>query len=116
MLHQRGERRTLLPVVFVSYTRRVLTCPELRQGEPRCSGRGSNRHRKRTFRGRDLARPRCGRATSGTLAIGPMVAPHRHVGDFGALDDEEKVEIYRLARWSGDTNFMSVLADLSMLP
>jgi ATP adenylyltransferase len=85
-----------------------------------------------------------------------MVAPHRHVGDFGALDDAEVVEIHRLAeegmralhdvyapdgfnlgwnlgrvagagvvdhvhlhvvpRWSGDTNFMPVLADVKVLP
>jgi ATP adenylyltransferase len=85
-----------------------------------------------------------------------MVAPHRHVGDFGGLDDDEVVEIQRLAdrgmralgevygpdgfnlgwnlgrvagagvvdhvhlhvvpRWSGDTNFMPVLADVKVLP
>jgi ATP adenylyltransferase len=85
-----------------------------------------------------------------------MVAPQRHVGDFGGLDDEEVVEIQRLAdrgmdalrklygpdgfnlgwnlgrvagagvidhvhlhvvpRWSGDTNFMPVLADVKVLP
>jgi ATP adenylyltransferase len=85
-----------------------------------------------------------------------MVAPVRHVGDFGALDPEEAVEIHRLAteslealnatyrpdgfnlgwnlgrvagagvvdhvhlhvvpRWSGDTNFMPVLADVKVIP
>jgi ATP adenylyltransferase len=85
-----------------------------------------------------------------------MVAPRRHVGEFGALDDDEVVEIHRLAargmralgelygpdgfnlgwnlgrvagagvvdhvhlhvvpRWSGDTNFMPVLADVKVLP
>jgi ATP adenylyltransferase len=85
-----------------------------------------------------------------------MVAPQRHVGDFGALDDDEVAAIHRLAdegmralgeiygpdgfnlgwnlgrvagagvvdhvhlhvvpRWSGDTNFMPVLADVKVLP
>jgi ATP adenylyltransferase len=85
-----------------------------------------------------------------------MVAPYRHVGDFGGLDDAEALEIHRLAaegiaalgkvfspqgynlgwnlgreagagivdhihqhvvpRWSGDTNFMPVLADVKVLP
>ena len=85
-----------------------------------------------------------------------MVAPYRHVGDFGALDDGESLEAHRLAaaamaalgtvfspegynvgwnlgrvagagivdhvhlhvvpRWSGDTNFMPVLADVKVLP
>jgi ATP adenylyltransferase len=85
-----------------------------------------------------------------------MVAPYRHVGDFGALDDAESLEAHRLAaramdalaavfspegynagwnlgrvagagivdhvhlhvvpRWSGDTNFMPVLADVKVLP
>jgi ATP adenylyltransferase len=85
-----------------------------------------------------------------------MVAPQRHVGEFGALDDGETTEIHRLAdegmralgeiyrpdgfnlgwnlgrvagagvvdhvhlhvvpRWSGDTNFMPVLADVKVLP
>jgi ATP adenylyltransferase len=85
-----------------------------------------------------------------------MVAPHRHVGDFGALERGEALEIHRLAdegmralfavyepdgfnlgrnlgrvagagvvdhvhlhvvpRWSGDTNFMPVLADVKVLP
>ena len=85
-----------------------------------------------------------------------MVAPARHVGSFGALTDEEALEVHRLAaealealaaayapdgsnlgwnlgraagagvvdhvhlhvvpRWSGDTNFMPVLADVKVLP
>jgi ATP adenylyltransferase len=85
-----------------------------------------------------------------------MVAPKRHAGDFGSLDDAEAVEIHRLAaaalralretyepdgfnlgwnlgrvagagvvdhvhlhvvpRWSGDTNFMPVLADVKVIP
>jgi ATP adenylyltransferase len=85
-----------------------------------------------------------------------MVAPHRHVGEFGALEDDEVLAIHRLAdegcralrtiyrpdgfnlgwnlgrvagagvvdhvhlhvvpRWSGDTNFMPVLADVKVLP
>jgi ATP adenylyltransferase len=81
-----------------------------------------------------------------------MIAPLRHVGELGALDDEEALEIHRLAakavsalaadghnlgwnlgraagagvvdhvhlhvvpRWSGDTNFMPVLADVKVLP
>ncbi len=85
-----------------------------------------------------------------------MVAPFRHVGDFGELEDEEALEIHRLAsqgiealaetfapqgynagwnlgrvagagvvdhvhlhvvpRWTGDTNFMPVLADVKVLP
>ena len=85
-----------------------------------------------------------------------MVAPIRHVGDFGELDDAEALETHRLAqqglgalaavygpqgynlgwnlgrvagagvvdhvhmhvvpRWSGDTNFMPVLADVKVLP
>jgi ATP adenylyltransferase len=85
-----------------------------------------------------------------------MVAPYRHVGDFGDLEDDEALEIHRLAsqglaalaevyapdaynlgwnlgrpagagvvdhvhqhvvpRWSGDTNFMPVLADVKVLP
>ena len=85
-----------------------------------------------------------------------MVAPVRHVGDFGELDDAEALEVHRLAaqalaalrsvyapdgfnigwnlgrvagagvldhvhlhavpRWSGDTNFMPVLADVKVLP
>jgi ATP adenylyltransferase len=90
--------------------------------------------------------------TSGHL----MVAPHRHVGEYGSLTDEEALEVHRLAavalralgtvfrpdghnlgwnlgraagagvvdhvhlhvvpRWSGDTNFMPVLADVRVLP
>ena len=90
--------------------------------------------------------------TSGHL----MVAPFRHVGSFGELDDEEALEIHRLAnaglealageygpdgynlgwnlgraagagvvdhvhlhvvpRWSGDTNFMPVVAETKVLP
>jgi ATP adenylyltransferase len=85
-----------------------------------------------------------------------MVAPYRHVGDFGALTPEEALEIHGLAatalgalgeamapqgfnlgwnlgrvagagivdhvhehvvpRWSGDTNFMPVLADVKVMP
>jgi ATP adenylyltransferase len=85
-----------------------------------------------------------------------MVAPYRHVGEFGGLDDAESLESHRLAaqamealaavfspdgynvgwnlgrvagagivdhvhlhvvpRWSGDTNFMPVLADVKVLP
>jgi ATP adenylyltransferase len=85
-----------------------------------------------------------------------MVAPRRHVGQFGALTDDEVLEINRLAvagidaltrvyrpdgfnlgwnlghaagagiaehvhlhvvpRWSGDTNFMPVLADVKVIP
>jgi len=85
-----------------------------------------------------------------------MVAPIRHVGDFGGLRDDEALEIHALARsglrvlgdaygpdgfnlgwnlgrvagagivdhvhlhvvprWSGDTNFMPVLADVKVLP
>jgi ATP adenylyltransferase len=85
-----------------------------------------------------------------------LVAPRRHVGAFGALDDAEALEIHRLAgrgvaalesvygaqgfnvgwnlgrvagaglpghvhlhvvpRWSGDTNYMPVLADVKVLP
>jgi ATP adenylyltransferase len=85
-----------------------------------------------------------------------MVAPVRHVGDFGELEDAEALEIHRLAeqglaalrrvyspdgfnlgwnlgrvagagvldhvhlhvvpRWSGDTNFMPVLADVKVIP
>jgi ATP adenylyltransferase len=85
-----------------------------------------------------------------------MVAPHRHVGEFGALHDAEVTAIHQLAeegmralgeiyrpdgfnlgwnlgrvagagvvdhvhlhvvpRWSGDTNFMPVLADVKVLP
>jgi ATP adenylyltransferase len=85
-----------------------------------------------------------------------MVAPARHVGDLGALTDEEALAVHRLAghtidalralyrpdgfnlgwnlgrvagagvvdhvhlhvvpRWSGDTNFMPVLADVRVLP
>jgi len=85
-----------------------------------------------------------------------MVAPKRHVGDFGGLAPEEAAEIHTLAargidalketyrpdgfnlgwnlgrvagagvvdhvhlhvvpRWSGDTNFMPVLADLKVIP
>jgi ATP adenylyltransferase len=85
-----------------------------------------------------------------------MVAPKRHVGDFGKLDQGEVLELHRLAssgmaalaklyapqgynagwnlgrvagagvvdhvhlhvvpRWSGDTNFMPVLADVKVLP
>jgi ATP adenylyltransferase len=85
-----------------------------------------------------------------------MVAPTRHVGDFGALEGAEALEVHRLAaqalaalralstpdgfnlgwnlgrvagagvvdhvhlhvvpRWSGDTNFMPVLADVKVLP
>ncbi len=85
-----------------------------------------------------------------------MVAPYRHLGDFGGLSDEEAVEVHRLARqalaalaatyapdgynlgwnlgrpagagivdhvhlhvvprWAGDTNFMPVLADVTVLP
>jgi ATP adenylyltransferase len=83
-------------------------------------------------------------------------APHRHVGAFEALSDEEALELHRCARsgvealraaygpdgfnigwnlgrvagagiadhvhlhvgprWSGDTNFMPVLADVKVLP
>jgi ATP adenylyltransferase len=85
-----------------------------------------------------------------------MVAPQRHVGDLGELEDEEVLEVHRLAssgigvlaetyepqgynlgwnlgrvagagvvdhvhlhvvpRWSGDTNFMPVLADVKVMP
>jgi ATP adenylyltransferase len=85
-----------------------------------------------------------------------MVAPERHVGDFGALEPDEVAEIHTLAargidaltdtyhpdgfnlgwnlgrvagagvvdhvhlhvvpRWSGDTNFMPVLADVKVIP
>jgi len=85
-----------------------------------------------------------------------MVAPFRHVGDFGDLDGDETLEIHRLGsramgalaetysphgynlgwnlgriagagvidhvhlhvvpRWTGDTNFMPVLADLKVMP
>jgi len=85
-----------------------------------------------------------------------MVAPRRHLGGFGALAEEEVLEIHRLAvsaidaldrlygpggfnlgwnlghiagagiadhvhlhvvpRWSGDTNFMPVLADVKVVP
>ena len=85
-----------------------------------------------------------------------MVAPERHVGAFGGLDDDEVTQIHALAdrvmraltelyspdgynlgwnlghvagagvvdhvhlhvvpRWSGDTNFMPVLADVKVLP
>ena len=85
-----------------------------------------------------------------------LVAPYRHVAEFGALDDAESLELHRLAarsmdalaaafspegynvgwnlgrvagagivdhvhlhvvpRWSGDTNFMPVLADVKVLP
>ena len=85
-----------------------------------------------------------------------MVAPYRHGSELGDLDDEEALEIHRLAaealealratyrpdganlgwnlgrvagagivdhvhlhvvpRWSGDTNFMPVLADVKVLP
>jgi ATP adenylyltransferase len=85
-----------------------------------------------------------------------MVAPVRHVGELGELDDAESLEIHRLAaaglealratyrpegfnlgwnlgrvagagitdhvhlhvvpRWSGDTNYMPVLADVKVLP
>ena len=85
-----------------------------------------------------------------------MVAPRRHEGEFGGLDDAEALEIHGLAaaalialrsayapdgynlgwnlgrvagagivghvhlhvvpRWSGDTNFMPVLADVKVLP
>jgi ATP adenylyltransferase len=85
-----------------------------------------------------------------------LVAPLRHVGEFGELSDDEALEIHRLAaagidtltseyrpngfnvgwnlgraagagiadhvhlhvvpRWSGDTNFMPVLADVKVLP
>jgi ATP adenylyltransferase len=85
-----------------------------------------------------------------------MVAPYRHLGNFGELDDAEALEAHRLAaegmaaldrvfspegynagwnlgrvagagivdhvhlhvvpRWSGDTNFMPVLADVKVLP
>ena len=85
-----------------------------------------------------------------------MVAPSRHVGDFTELDDDEALEVHRLAaqavaalrrtyapdgfnlgwnlgrvagagvvdhvhlhvvpRWSGDTNFMPVLADVKVIP
>lgn len=85
-----------------------------------------------------------------------MVAPYRHVGAFAELDDEEALELHRLAaagmaaleaafapdgynlgwnlgrvagagvvdhvhehvvpRWTGDTNFMPVLADVKVLP
>ena len=85
-----------------------------------------------------------------------MVAPMRHVGEFGELEPDEVAEIHALAargidalkstyrpegfnlgwnlgrvagagvvdhvhlhvvpRWSGDTNFMPVLADVKMIP
>ena len=85
-----------------------------------------------------------------------MVAPARHVGEFGALEPDEVAEIHALAargidvlkdtyhpegfnlgwnlgrvagagvvdhvhlhvvpRWSGDTNFMPVLADVKVIP
>ena len=85
-----------------------------------------------------------------------MVAPVRHIGDYGELDDDEALEIHRLTqsglgalaqeygpqgfnvgwnlgriagagvldhvhlhvvpRWTGDTNFMPVLADVKVLP
>jgi len=85
-----------------------------------------------------------------------MVAPMRHVGEFGALEPDEVTEIHALAaggidalkdtyrpdgfnlgwnlgrvagagvvdhvhlhvvpRWSGDTNFMPVLADVKVIP
>ena len=85
-----------------------------------------------------------------------LVAPVRHTGEFAELDDEEALELHRLAaggtaalaatyrpegynlgwnlgrlagaglldhvhlhvvpRWSGDTNFMPVLADVKVLP
>jgi ATP adenylyltransferase len=85
-----------------------------------------------------------------------LVAPRRHVAEFGKLDDAEALELHRLAaqgltalaetfaphgynvgwnlgrvagagivdhvhlhvvpRWSGDTNFMPVLADVKVLP
>jgi ATP adenylyltransferase len=85
-----------------------------------------------------------------------MVAPYRHLGEFGGLEEAEALEIHRLAaeamtalaavfspdghnvgwnlgrvagagivdhvhlhvvpRWSGDTNFMPVLADVKVLP
>ena len=85
-----------------------------------------------------------------------LVAPFRHVGEFGELADDEALEIHRLAacgldalaavyaphghnlgwnlgrvagagivehghlhvvpRWSGDTNFMPVFADVRVIP
>ena len=85
-----------------------------------------------------------------------MVAPHRHVGELGALDDAEALDVHRLSvaalgaleatyrphgfnlgwnlgriagagvvdhvhlhvvpRWTGDTNFMPVLADVKVMP
>jgi ATP adenylyltransferase len=85
-----------------------------------------------------------------------MAAPYRHVAEFGEFEDDEALEIHRLAaqalealaatyrpdgsnlgwnlgrvagagivdhvhlhvvpRWSGDTNFMPVLADVKVLP
>ena len=85
-----------------------------------------------------------------------MVAPFRHVGDFGGLGDDEALEIHRLAtqalealrrtaephgfnlgwnigraagagvpghvhihvlpRWTGDTNFMTAVAEARVLP
>jgi len=64
-----------------------------------------------------------------------LVAPHRHVGDFGALSDEEALEVHRFAGhgmdalraeyaphgfnlgWNnGDTSFMPVLGDVKVLP
>ena len=85
-----------------------------------------------------------------------MVAPYRHVGEFSKLEDDEALEVHRLAsqgmgalaqlygpqgfnlgwnlgriagagvvdhvhlhvvpRWTGDTNFMPVLADVKVLP
>ena len=85
-----------------------------------------------------------------------MVAPVRHVGEYGDLTDEEVLELHRFAsagmgalaetyapqgynlgwnlgriagagivdhvhlhvvpRWSGDTNFMPVLADVKVIP
>src|SRR6476660_9130886 len=47
-----------------------------------------------------------------------LVAPHRHLGDFGLLSDEEALEVHLLVvpRWNGDTSFMPVLADVKVLP
>jgi ATP adenylyltransferase len=58
-----------------------------------------------------------------------MVAPTRHLAEFGELSAEEVVEIHRASssgigalaqlyvpRWAGDTNFMPVLADVKVLP
>src|SRR6478672_473098 len=72
-----------------------------------------------------------------------LVAPHRHLGDFGLLSDDEAlqaeyaphghnlgcslgrvagagiedhVHLHVVPRWNGDTSFMPVLADVKVLP